>query len=101
MTFLSKNKSLPQQRNYSLRGKKYKEHLGAFPGVYLRVLFPGSRQHTKYLSIQEMRIVTVLKLSLWAYNSPGFYSGYEEALGNYEQRNNNNKSIIHLRSLRQ
>lgn len=74
VTFLSKKMSLPQQKSYSLRAKKYKEHLGAFPGVYLRVLLPRPRQHTKYLSIQEMRIVTVLKLSLWAYDSLGFYS---------------------------
>lgn len=99
--FEQKKKSLSQQKSYSLRGKKYKDHLGAFPEVHLKVLLPRSRQHTKYLSIQEMRIVPVLKLGLWAYDSLGFYSGYEEALRNYEQRNNNNKTIIHLRSLRQ
>lgn len=93
--------SFPQQESYFLRGKKYKENLAAFPGVHLRVLLPRSRQHTKYLSIQEMRVVTVLKLSLWLYDSQGLYSGYEEALRNYEQRNNNNKTIIYLRSLRQ
>lgn len=48
-----------------------------------------------------MRIVTMLKLSLWLYDSLELYSGYEEALRNYEQRNNNNKTIIYLRSLRQ
>lgn len=93
--------SFPQQKSYSLRGEKYKEYLAAFPGVHLRVLLPRSRQHTKYLSIQVTRIVSVLKLSLWLYDSLGLYSGYEEALRNYEQRNNNNKTIIYLRNLRQ